>query len=334
MRRVLIAVIIIALFCGTATAGVFGFPSSLSGTGLLSSGNTAQNPYSNYLNPGSSSLVPSSPGGYPSTYVQPSSSGMSLNGISGVGNMGGIGGTSMPSGLFNSVPTTFDDKNWAVKNMQFFNGPKASAKPPQGFSQQDMSAIMDYISKLPAPDQVQQYNNNTSQSSSSQTQNSSTNKTQEFTNVSTVIPSDYVIFIEKTNMIMSTDPNMQFAMPNVTGNYQYKDSDKSLWLKKKPGIDINQCNIVVGLDEQDDRVYKYTYDYDAGKVPDVTLMGVHVIFAGADGRVSIMYGDKRYDLMPGEKFEFDSQEGQAQITLSIKNYGLIPRSKISVQEIK
>ncbi|MCD1295637.1 hypothetical protein CUJ83_11575 [Methanocella sp. CWC-04] len=190
-------------------------------------------------------------------------------------------------------------------------------------------AIMDYMSKLPSPDQMTPVTNDTI-TGTDDSQDTAEDVHAQFISVSPAVPSDSVIFIEVTDMTLPLSPGMGFQVPKVDMGYQFSDTKKNLLLRNKAGVDVNTSNIVIGKFIEDDNTYTYSYDWDAGNAPDITLYGLEILFVGVDGRVAISYDGKIIDMMPGQKYESNNKDSTNQKVFKIVNYGLIPRSGVQV----
>jgi hypothetical protein len=158
-----------------------------------------------------------------------------------------------------------------------------------------------------------------------------TNNTDTFiTNVSSTIPADQVLFIEVAKNTMLLDPtNQGIIVPNVTMNYKFSDSSKKLVLKRKADADYNGSQMYFGYANSDDVNNRYVYDYSIGSPLGVSF---EVLFAGADGRVRISMNGQTKDLMPGQKLESITNEGNERIVLDVTNWGLVPRANIEVAD--
>jgi hypothetical protein len=182
-----------------------------------------------------------------------------------------------------------------------------------------MGAIMNLLSQSAATDQAQQA-----------AATPTATPTPAFNSVSSDIPADKVLFLEISKNIVYVDASKQgFSVPAVTMNYQYDDSNKKLLLKNKNGTDISGAKVIVGYTRQNDVDGSYLFDYNVGSVP---YDDIPIVFTGSDGRVSIMLNGTQKDLMPGEKAEVTTQGNNLMTTLTVTNFGLIPRSNIELKD--
>jgi hypothetical protein len=344
MKRVMVSLMVL-LVAGliVSASGAFGIPTSLSGMGLPSSGSSTSG-----LSTPSSSL-----GGFST----PSSS---LGGLGGLGktsnSLGGIstpssslggsntpssslggfsapssslGGISAPSSNMQvSTPASSAFGNWNLNNMKFFSPEnRATAEPVSSIPASDMNAIMNSLGNLPTSDQMSNYYGG---GSATPTPAPANNTDTFVTNVSSTIPADQVIFIEVAKNTMLLDPtNQGIILPNMTMNYKFSDSSKKLVLKRKAGVDYNESQLYFGYANSDDVNNRYVYDYNIGSSIGVN---VQVVFAGADGRVRIKVNGETKDLMPGQKLESITNEGNERIVLDVTNWGLVPKANIEVAD--
>ncbi|WP_424357046.1 hypothetical protein [Methanocella sp. MCL-LM] len=253
-------------------------------------------------------------------------SSMSLPQLSSPVMSSNLGSASLPvTNTQVSTPSTpFGSSSWGLNNMQFFQPSRATSQSPGssglGIPASDMVPIMQLMSQLPSPEQVQQAANPTPTPTPVNT----------FTSVSQDVPADQVIFIEISKNIVFVDASSQgFKVPNVTMNYQFDDKNKKLLLKNKGGVDVNGAKIIVGYTRQDDRDSTYLFDYNVGSVP---YDNIPIVFTGADGRISIMLNGTQKDLMPGEKAELTTQGNNLMTTLTVSNFGLVPKSNIELKD--
>lgn len=246
-----------------------------------------------------------------------------------------------PSSMFSANTVTpgsiFQTGDWGVNNMQFFSKPRATLPAAVGgIPAEDIQPIMQYLSQLPPPDQVQQYYQNASNETlSNDTANdTAANSTvNEFTNVTAGVPTDKVIFLEESKTVMPTNPaSAGFAYPKVDFNYKFDEGNKTLTLKDKGGTDVNGSAIIVGVTEENDAESRFVFDYAVGGQPPATVMDVPVEFAGSDGRVVINFNGNSTELKPGDKADYTVTENGTKSTVSITNHGLIPKSDISVKD--
>lgn len=244
---------------------------------------------------------------------------------------------SLPSG--SDVYSPADSTDGALNNMQFFQHKKAELQPVEGIPASDVEPIMEYIAQLPPPQQVQQAVQPESQDLNQPYSGGNTKKTAKptakntFTNVSSTVPSDKVIFLEETKTTMFVDPTSAgIIFPSVVLNYKYDEKNNSLQLRKKNNTDINRSSVIVGYTEDNEVDGRYIFDYEAGSGSSPTVMGLKVLFTGADGRVAVMFNGNRTELMPDEKAEYTYVEGNSKNTISLVNHGLIPRSSIEVKD--
>lgn len=301
MKRVMVALmVLLAAGLIISASGAFSMPSSLSGLSLPSLGSSMSG-----LSTPQSSL-----GGFNT----PSSS---------------LGGFSTPSSdLQVSTPSSSAFGNWNLNNMKFFSPDNhASAEPASTIPASDYGSIMEALSQLPTQDQMSQYYGG---GTATPTPAPSNNTDTFITNVSSAIPSDQVIFIEVAKNSMLVDPtNQGIIIPNVTMNYKFSDSNKKLVLKRKAGVDYNNSQMYFGYANSDDVNNRYVYDYSIGSSVGVSIQ---VVFAGADGRVRIKMNGETKDLMPGQKLESITNEGNQRIVLDVTNWGLIPKANIEVSD--
>lgn len=224
-----------------------------------------------------------------------------------------------------SAPSTpFGGSGWALNGMQFFQPSRATSQSPGssglGIPESDVMPIMQMMSQLPSPQQVQQAANPTPTPTPVNT----------FTSVSQEIPADQVLFLEISKNIVYVDASSQgFKVPTVTMNYQYDDKNKRLLLKNKGGTDLSGAKIIVGYTRQDDRDSTYLFDYNIGSVP---YDDIPIVFTGSDGRVSIMLNGTQKDLMPGEKAELTTQGNNLMTTITVSNFGLVPKANIELKD--
>lgn len=247
-----------------------------------------------------------------------------------------------PSNMFNTNTVTpgsiFQTGDWGINNMQFFSKPKATLPAAVGgIPSSDVQPIMEYLSKLPSPDQVQQYSQNvsneTAANASAANETAANSTVDEFTNVTAGVPSDKVIFLEESKSSMPSNPaTAGFSYPDVEFNYRFDESNKTLALKNKNGVDINNSAIIVGVTEENDATSHFIFDYGVGGQPPSTVLEVPVEFAGADGRVVINFNGNSTELKPGDKADYTVEEGGIKSTVSITNHGLIPKSSVSVKD--
>jgi hypothetical protein len=240
-----------------------------------------------------------------------------------------LGSFSTPSSdLQVSTPSSSAFGDWNLNNMKFFSPDnRASAEPTSTIPASDYESIMQALGNLPTQDQMSQYYGG---STATPTPTPSNNTDTFTTNVSSIIPSDQVIFIEAAKNTMLLDPtNQGIIIPNVTMNYKFSDSDKKLVLKTKAGVDYNNSQIYFGYADSDDVNNRYVYDYNVGSS---VGLSIQVLFAGADGRVRIKVNGETHDLMPGTKYESISNEGNQRIVLDVTNWGLIPKANVNVSD--
>ena len=199
-----------------------------------------------------------------------------------------------------------------------------------------MGAILQMLSQLPTADQMAQptsgYNANPGVSNAS---NSTAQVPQDTftTNVTGSVPSDSIIFVELSKTSMYLDPNQAgLKVPNVSMNYKFDENNKQLALKDKKAGDINTSSVVMGYIEENDATGAYLFDYDMGSGSSMNLKGIPIVFTGADGRIRITFNGTQTDLFPGQTAEINYIEGEQRHRLSIKNFGLIPRSSVKVSE--
>lgn len=210
---------------------------------------------------------------------------------------------------------------WTLQNLGFFKPSRASSTPVSGLPGSDIGPILELLAKLPSPGQVQQYydqaNNTTAQA-----------PVNTFTNVSSVVPADQVIFIEVSKTVTSVDPTkVMMTAPSVLMNYKFDDKAKKLTLRKNNATDYNASQIIYGYIEDNEPLNRYIFDYGVGSLE---YESFPVVFQGADGRVSIMVNGVQKDLMPGQKTESMTTEGNTRTSYTITNWGLIPRSNVAV----
>jgi hypothetical protein len=319
MKRVMVALMVLLLAGVIVSSGAFSIPSSLSGLSGL-----------NIPSLGSSlSSVPSSLG----SYSTPSSSlggfSMPSSGLGGFSTPSSSLGMSVPSNnLQVSTPAQNAFSNWNLDNMEFFSPSNhASAQPVSGLPGSDIQPILDMLSQMPTSDQMAQYYGS---GSTTATATPTPNATDTFTEVSSTIPADKILFIEVSRNQMLTDPTTQgIIVPNVTMNYKFSDSSKNLVLKRKPGMDYNSSQIIFGFSDSDDVNNRYVFDYNVGSSLGVD---VQVLFHGADGRVRISVDGVQKDLKPGEKYEAITTEGNIRTVLDVANWGLIPKANVNVSD--
>lgn len=233
-------------------------------------------------------------------------------------------GTSPASNLEVSSPTTpFGSNNWALNNQQYFQPSHATqqtAGTGMGIPSSDVGSILQMMSNLPSPQQVQQ----------AQSATPTPTPVNTFTQVSTEIPADQVIFLEVSKNILYVDSSAAgFKVPTVTMNYQYDTKNKKLILKNKNGTDVSGAKIIVGYTRQNDVDGSYLFDYNIGSVP---YDDMPIKFSGADGRISIMLNGTQKDLMPGEKAEASTRQDNLMISITVTNFGLIPKANIQVKD--
>ncbi|WP_148266446.1 hypothetical protein [Methanocella arvoryzae] len=253
-------------------------------------------------------------------------SSMSLPQLSSPAMSSNLGAISAPvtSSQVSTPSTPFGSSNWGLNNLQFFQPSRATAQPPGssglGIPASDVGPILQLMSQLPSPEQLQQYQNPTPTPAPVNT----------FTSISQEIPADQVIFLEVSKNIVFIDASAQgFKVPTVTMNYQYDDKNKKLLLKNKGGTDISGAKIIVGYTRQDDRDSTYLFDYNIGSVP---YDDIPIVFTGSDGRVSIILNGTQKDLMPGEKAELTTQGNNLMTTITVSNFGLVPKSNIELKD--
>ena len=235
----------------------------------------------------------------------------------------------MPSSnLQVSTPAQSAFNNWGLNDMAFFSpSNRASAQPASGLPGSDIEPILNMLSQMPTSDQMSQYYG---AGSTTATATPTPNATDTFTEGSSTIPDDKIIFIEISRNTMLTDPTSQgIIIPNVTMGYQFSDSKKQLVLKRKAGVDINTSQIIFGLSDSDDVNNRYVFDYGVGSSPGID---VQVLFHGADGRVRISVNGVQKDLKPGEKYEAITTEGATRTVLDVTNWGLVPKANIEVKD--
>lgn len=296
MKRVLVALMALLVAGVIVSSGAFSFPTSLSGMGFPSLGSSSYG-----------SSVPDSLTGY-------STPASSLS-------------VSVPaSDMQVSTPAQTAFNNWDLNGMEFFSpSNRASAQPVSGLPASDVDAILSLLSNLPTSDQMSQY-----YGSGNTTATATPTPADTFTDVSSTIPADQIIFLEVSRNTMLVDPTSQgIIIPNVTMNYKFSDSSKKLVLKREAGVDYNASQIIFGFSDSDDVNNRYLFDYGVGHSVGV---GVTVLFHGADGRVRISVDGVQKDLKPGEKYEVITTEGATRTVLSVTNWGLIPRSNVEVAD--
>jgi len=298
MKRVMVALMVLLLAGVIVSSGAFSIPSSLSGLGLPSLGSSSYG-----------SSVPASL----NSYSTPASS---------------LSSNVPSSDLQVSTPAQTAFNNWDLSNMEFFSPSNhASAQPVSAIPQSDYSDIAQMLSQLPTSDQMSQYYGG---GASTATATPTPNATDTFTDISSTIPDDQVLFIETSRNAMLVDPTAQgIIVPNVTMNYQFSDSKKQLVLKRKPGIDYNTSQIIFGFSDSDDVNNRYSFDYGIGSSPGVNVI---VLFHGADGRARISVNGVQKDLKPGEKYEEITTEGSTRTVLSVTNWGLVPKANVNVTD--
>jgi hypothetical protein len=237
--------------------------------------------------------------------------------------------TNVPSSnLQVSAPEQTSFNNWGLNNLEFFSPTnRASAEPVAGLPGSDIEPILNMLSQMPTSDQMSQYYG---AGTSTATATPTPNATDTFTEVSSTIPADQVLFIETSRNTMLVDPTAQgIIIPNVTMNYQFSDSKKQLILKRKAGVDYNTSQIIFGMADSDDVNNRYTFDYNIGSSLGIDVI---VLFHGADGRARISVNGVQKDLKPGEKYETITTEGGTRTVLSVTNWGLVPRANINVTD--
>lgn len=210
-----------------------------------------------------------------------------------------------------------------LSGMQFFSPSRATALPASGIPGSDIEPILQMLSKMPTQQQMQQYY-------AQQSPTPTPNPVDTFQGVSTAIPADQVIFVEVAKSTTLVDPTSAGMMiPNVTMNYQFNDKEKKLRLLRKNNTDVslNSARVVFGFTEDNDRTGRYTFDYGIDKCPGYD---VPVVFKGADGRISIMLNGTRKDLMPGQQAQILVTEGTTRTSVTVTNYGLVPKANIAV----
>jgi hypothetical protein len=332
MKRVKVAITVLLLSGLIISAsGAFGFPSSLSPSGVSGMGSSLSgmsSPSSGLSSLGSvlgglgGSGTPTSSLGGGST---PSSS---LGGLSTPSSS--LGSSSMPSSnLQVSTPSQSAFGNWNLNNMKFFSPDnRASAQPVSSIPESDYGSIMQALGSLPTQDQMSQYYGG---GTATATPAPNATETDPFiSEVSSTIPPDQVIFIEVSKNTMLIDPtNQGIILPNVTMNYKFSDSAKKLVLKRKAGVNYNGSQLYFGYANSDDVNNKYVYDYSIG-----SSLGesVQVLFTGSDGRVRITVNGVTKDLKPGEKYETISDQGGQRNVLDVTNWGLISKANIEVAD--
>ena len=253
---------------------------------------------------------------------------------SGLSSLSSLGGFGFPTtDYMQSQPTgttqATQDANsafgngWNLNNLQFFSpNNRASAQPVSMIPETDYSTLAQLMAQLPVSDASQ---------AAAPTPTPAPNSTETFTtNVTSTIPADSVIFVEVSRNTLLKDPtNQGMIIPNVTMNYKFSDSDKKLSLKKKAGVDYNASQIYFGFSDSDDVNNRYLFDYGIGSCPGISIS---VLFHGADGRVRIVVNGVQKDLMPGTKYEVISDQGNTRTTLDVTDWGLIPKSGITIAD--
>jgi hypothetical protein len=320
MKRVMVALIVL-LVAGliVSASGAFGFPSSLSDFGLSGLGTSGTDTSGTGLGSILSGL-----GGTSSGF----GSSLPVSSIGQSNPYSSLGSFSTPSSnLQVSTPAPSAFNNWNLNNMQFFSpNNHATAQPVSSIPASDYNSIIQALGQLPSQDQMSQYYGGGTATATPAPENN----TDTFTSVSSTIPADQVIFIEVSKNTMLLDPtNQGIILPNVTMNYKFSDSAKKLVLKTKPGVNYNASQLYFGYANSDDVNNRYVYDYGIGSSP---AAGVQVLFAGEDGRVRVSVNGETKDLMPGEKYESITNEGNERVVLDVTNWGLVPKANIEVAD--
>lgn len=254
-------------------------------------------------------------------------SGLSALGLSGLSTptmSSNLGSASLPANnLEVSTPNTaFGNSDWALNGMKFFQPSSAKdvvSNSGTGIPSSDVIPIMELMSQLPSPEQVQQANNPTPTPTPVNT----------FTSVSGEVPADQFVFIEVSKNTVYTDASSGFKVPTVTMNYQFDEANKKLTLKNRNGTDYNGAKVIVGYTRQNDVDGSYLFDYNIGSIP---YDDIPIVFTGADGRVSIVINGTQKDLMPGEKVESTTKDSNTMTSITVSNYGLLPKANIQVKE--
>ncbi len=310
MKRVMVALMVLLLAGVIVSSGAFSIPSSLSGLSGLNIPSLGSSTSSVPKSLGSSFNTPSSSLG---SFSTPSSS---------------LGMSVPSSNLQVSTPSQSAFNNWNLDNMEFFSpSNRASANPVSGLPGSDIEPILSMLSQLPTSDQMSQYYGS---GNTTATATPTPNATDAFTEGSSTIPADQVLFIEVSKNSMLTDPTSQgIIVPNVTMNYQFSDTKKQLVLKRKAGMDYNTSQIIFGFSDSDDVNNRYVFDYNVGSSLGVD---VQVLFHGADGRIRISVDGVQKDLKPGEKYESITTQGAIRTVLDVTNWGLVPRANIELKD--
>ena len=209
-----------------------------------------------------------------------------------------------------------------LQNMAFFQPSRAKSSLTSGIPASDTNDIMSILSQLPSPQQAQQYYGATPTPSPTPTPG------EQFRSVSGTIPSGYILLIEVGKTTTLIDPTSSaFTVPNVTMNFQYNDKQKTLKLKRKSGVDVNNSQIIFGYTEDNDKTGKYLFDYALGSCP---WYDVPILFTGSDGRVAIQLNGQEKDLTPGQQAQIMYDEGDTRTSITVTNDGLVPLSNVQV----
>lgn len=336
MKRVMVALmVLLAAGLTISASGAFGFPSSLSQLGLSGLGTSSLGQNALTSSAPASGLSGLSGFGMPVSGIGQS---VPTNTLSSLVSPASSVSNSIPlSGLTQSVPSSdlqvstpaqsAFGNGWGLNNLQFFSPSNyASAQPVGSIPNSDVEPILQMLSQLPTSSQAQQY-----YGQPAATATPAPNNTDTFTtNVSSTIPADQVIFLEVSKNTILKDPSNQgIIVPNVTMNYKFSDTDRKLVLKKKAGVDYNASQLYFGYSDSDDVNNRYVFDYGIGSSPGVN---VEVLFHGADGRVRISVNGVQKDLMPGQKYELITDEGNTRVTLDVTNWGLVPKANINIAD--
>ena len=245
--------------------------------------------------------------------------------LSGQGASTGSNSNPAGSGLGVSYPAkSYTDNYGSLKNMQFFKPSRASQQPTENMVNSGLNPIVDMLSIAPITQVA------APQTASAATPTPSATPAPEFTDISSMIPTDMIIFVEVTKQVTSIDPtNEGFNVPNVTLNYKYDQNNKILMLKKKNTTDYNSSQIYFGYIEDNGVTNHYIYDYDIGRC---SYVNVPVKFTGSDGRVSIALNGSIVDLKPGNQTSYSYNSGNTKITITAANWGLVPKANIQVKD--
>lgn len=251
---------------------------------------------------------------------------------SGSSNPYGSFSNFMPSSSQYSMPAqTSLGSSSPLSSMSFFSpSNRASAQPVSSLPASDVNGIMQMLGNLPTQDQMAQNYGGGQTTTAANATPTPSNEDTFTTNVSSTIPSDQVLFIEISRETMLIDPSGQgFAVPNVTMNYKFSDTQKKLSLKSKPGVDINTTSVVFGNSDSNDVANKYVFDYAVGNSP---VSSVSLAFHGADGRVKLRVNGKDVYLYPGQKTQVITDSGGQRVTFTVTDWGLIPKANVVVAD--